>query len=173
MKRTEKNQILEALTEKINNNSHFYLTDISDLNAAKTSELRRLCFKQKVEIIVVKNKLLEKAIDQSNKELKELKEVLKGHTSIMFCDEATVPAKLIKEFRKKNKKPILKAAYVQDGIFIGNDQLDVLMQIKSREELIADIVGLLMSPVRNVMGSLQSGANILTGVLETLSKREE
>ena len=172
MKRSEKHEIIDSLTEQINSSTHFYLTDIEGLNAAKTSDLRRLCNKQQVKMVVVKNTLLRKAIEASNKDAQELYGVLNGNTSVMFCENANVPAKLIKDFKKKNKKPILKGAYVQESVYIGDDQLDVLVSIKSKNELLGELIGLLQSPIKNVLGGLQSGGNIIHGVLKTLGERE-
>lgn len=172
MKRSEKNEIISSLTEQINSSAHFYLTDIEGLNAAKTSDLRRLCNKQKVKMVVVKNTLLRKAIEASQKNAEELYGVLIGNTSVMFCENANVPAKLIKDFKKKNKKPILKGAYVEESIYVGEDQLEVLLIIKSKNELLGELIGLLQSPIKNVLGGLQSGGNILHGVLKTLGERE-
>lgn len=172
MKKSEKHEIIDSLTEQINLSTHFYLTDIEGLNAAKTSDLRRLCNKQQVKMVVVKNTLLRKAIEASNKDAQELYGVLNGNTSVMFCENANVPAKLIKDFKKKNKKPILKGAYVQESVYIGDDQLDVLVSIKSKNELLGELIGLLQSPIKNVLGGLQSGGNIIHGVLKTLGERE-
>ena len=172
MKKSEKFEIIENLTEQINTTAHFYLTDIESLNASDTSDLRRLCNKQSVKLVVVKNTLLLKAIEASNKEAAELYGVLKGNTSVMFCDNANTPAKLIKDFKKKHKKPILKGAYVQESVYVGEDQLDVLISIKSKNELIGEVIGLLQSPMKNVLGALQSGGNIIHGVLKTLGERE-
>jgi large subunit ribosomal protein L10 len=172
MKRSEKSEIIGSLTEQINLSTHFYLTDIESLNAADTSSLRRLCNKQDVKLIVVKNTLLRKAIEASNKNAEELYGVLQGNTSVMFCENANIPAKLIRDFKKKHKKPILKGAYVQESVYVGEDQLDVLVSIKSKNELIGEVIGLLQSPIKNVMGGLQSGANIIHGVLKTLGERE-
>jgi large subunit ribosomal protein L10 len=172
MKRSEKNEIIGSLTEQINLSTHFYLTDIESLNAADTSSLRRLCNKQDVKLVVVKNTLLRKAIEASNKSADELYGVLKGNTSIMFCENANTPAKLIKDFKKKHKKPILKGAYVQESVYVGENQLDVLVSIKSKNELIGEVIGLLQSPIKNVLGGLQSGGNIIHGVLKTLGERE-
>ena len=171
MKRSEKYEIISSLTEQINSSSHFYLTDIENLNAAKTSDLRRLCDKQNVELVVVKNTLLRIALEASNKDAKELYDVLKGNTSVMFCENANLPAKLIKDFKKKNKKPILKGAYVQESVYIGEDQLDVLVTIKSKNELLGEVIGLLQSPMKNVIGALQSGGTTIHGVLKTLSEK--
>ena len=171
MKKSEKIAIIGNLTEQINSSNHFYLTDIESLNAAKTSNLRRLCNKQDVKLVVVKNTLLRKALEASNKDAEELYDVLKGNTSVMFCENANVPAKLIKDFKKKNKMPILKGAYVQESVYIGENQLDVLISIKSKNELLGEVIGLLQSPIKNVLGGLQSGGNIIHGVLKTLSEK--
>jgi large subunit ribosomal protein L10 len=171
MKKSEKYEIISNLTEQINSSSHFYLTNIEGLNAEKTSALRRLCNKQEVELVVVKNTLLRIALEASNKSAKELYEVLHGNTSVMFCENANTPAKLIKDFKKKNKMPILKGAYVQESVYVGEDQLDVLVSIKSKNELIGEVVGLLQSPIKNVVGALQSGGTTIHGVLKTLSEK--
>ena len=171
MKRSEKHEIISSLTEQINSSAHFYLTDIESLNAARTSDLRRLCDKQKVELVVVKNTLLRLALEASNKDAKELYDVLNGNTSVMFCENANIPAKLIKDFKKKNKKPILKGAYVQESVYIGEDQLDVLLTIKSKNELLGEVIGLLQSPMKNVIGALQSGGTTIHGILKTLSEK--
>lgn len=171
MKKSEKFEIIENLTEQINEAAHFYLTDIESLNAADTSNLRRLCNKQNVKLVVVKNTLLRKAIEASNKDAQELFGVLKGNTSVMFCDNANVPAKLIKDFSKKHKKPVLKGAYVQESVYVGANNLDVLISIKSKNELIGEVIGLLQSPIKNVLGGLQSGGNIIHGVLKTLGEK--
>ncbi len=172
MKSSEKATIIDSLVEQINSSNHFYLTDISNLNAADTSDLRRKCFKQDVKLVVVKNTLLRKALEKSDKQADELFTVLKGNTSVMFTENANVPAKLIKEFRKSKQKPLLKGAYVQESIYIGDDQLDALVAVKSKNELIADVVALLQSPVKTVLSQLQSGGNILHGVLKTLEEKK-
>lgn len=171
MKKSEKYAIISNLTEQINSSSHFYLTDIESLNAERTNALRRLCYKQKVELVMVKNTLLRLALEASNKDAKELYDVLVGNTSVMFCENANTPAKLIKDFKKKNKKPILKGAYVQESVYIGDEQLDVLVSIKSKNELLGEVIGLLQSPIKNVVGALQSGGNTIHGVLKTLAEK--
>lgn len=171
MKRTEKYQIIDSLKEQINTSNHFYLTDIESLNATDSSDLRRLCAKQQVKLVMVKNTLLRKAIEASNKDAHELFGVLKGNTSVMFCEDANTPAKLIKDFKKTHAKPILKGAYVQESVYIGENQLDVLLTIKSKNELLGELIGLLQSPMRNVLGGLQSGGNTIHGVLKTLGER--
>ena len=149
MKRSDKQIIIDSLTEQINSSNHFYLTDISELNASDTSDLRRLCFKREVKLIVVKNTLLRKAIEKSEKQADELYDVLKGNTSVMLSDNGNVPAKLIKEFYKLHKKPVLKGAYVEESVYVGENQLEALIAIKSKNELIADVVSLLQSPMQN------------------------
>ncbi len=173
MKKEEKNLVVEALAEKLNTNNNFYLADTSALNAEDTSALRRLCFKREVTLTVVKNTLLRKAMEQTDKDLEALYEILKGPTSIMFAEAGNAPAKLIKEFRKTAEKPILKGAFIEEMTYVGDDQLDFLVAIKSKNELIGDIIGLLQSPVSNVMSALQSGGNILSGVVKTLSEKSE
>ena len=172
MKSSEKQVIINNLQEQIDSYSHFYLTDISGLNAENTSDLRRLCFKQDVKLVVVKNTLLRKALESSNKNSKEIYDALKGNTTVMFTENANAPAKLIKDFSKKHKKPVLKAAYVEESVYMGENQLDVLIAVKSKNELIADVVALLQSPMKTVLGQLQSGGNIIHGVLDTLKERE-
>ena len=172
MKSSEKKVIINNLQEQIDSYNHFYLTDISGLNAENTSSLRRLCFSQDVKLVVVKNTLLRKALESSNKNAKEIYDALKGNTSVMFTENANVPAKLIKDFSKKHKKPVLKAAYVEESVYMGADQLETLISVKSKNELIADVVALLQSPMKTVLGQLQSGGNIIHGVLDTLKERE-
>jgi large subunit ribosomal protein L10 len=172
MKSSDKKVIINNLQEQIDSYNHFYLTDISGLNAERTGDLRRLCFNQSVKLVVVKNTLLRKALESSNKNVEEIYDALKGNTSVMFSENANVPAKLIKDFSKKHKKPVLKAAYVQESVYMGADQLEALIAVKSKNELIADVVALLQSPMKTVLGQLQSGANIIHGVLKTLGEKE-
>lgn len=172
MKSSEKKVIIDNLQEQINSYNHFYLTDISGLNAENTSNLRRLCFNQNVKLVVVKNTLLRKALESSNKNVEEIYDALKGSTSVMFTENANVPAKLIKDFSKKHKKPVLKAAYVQESVYLGADQLDALIAVKSKNELIADVVAMLKSPMNTVLSQLQSGGNIIHGVLDTLKEKK-
>ncbi|MGQ9620641.1 MAG: 50S ribosomal protein L10 [Bacteroidales bacterium] len=173
MRREEKNAIIENLANHIREYNHFYLTDIAHLNAFDTSTLRRKCYENQIKLVVVKNTLLKRALEQSKGNFEELFPVLKGATSVMFAKSATIPAKLIREFRRQHDKPVLKGAYVQESIYIGDKMLDALVSIKSKEELLGDIILLLQSPVRNVISALQSGSNKLHSVLETLSKKEE
>ncbi len=165
--------IIQELTEKLNRYDHFYLTDISDLDAEDTSLLRRKCFDKSVNLVVVKNTLLRKALEQSEKNFEDLYDVLKKSTSVMFSESANVPAKLIKEFRKTHERPVLKAAYVEQSFYFGDDQVDVLSQLKSRDELIGDIVLILQSPAKTVISSLQSGGYKLSGIIKTLSEKEK
>ncbi len=171
MRKEEKGQLIDTLTEQLQNSSHIYITDISDLNVAVSSRLRRLCFKRDVKLIVVKNTLLRKAMERTDKDFSGIYEALKGATSIMLSEENNGPAKLIKEFRKTSPKPILKAAYVEEMSFVGDQNLDMLVSIKSKNELIADIILALKSPAINVVSALQSGGHIISGVLKTLSER--
>jgi large subunit ribosomal protein L10 len=173
MKREEKNVIIKELTEKLNRFDHFYLTDIVDLDATETSSLRRMCFDRSINLVMVKNTLLKKAFEQSEKNFEDLYDLLKDSTSIMFSENANIPAKLIKEFRRKHDRPVLKAAFVEESFYFGDDQVDVLSQLKSREELIGDIIMILQSPANNVMSALQSGSRILAGVVKTLSEKEK
>jgi large subunit ribosomal protein L10 len=171
MTREEKSQVIEDLTSRLADNSIIYLADISGLNASDTSNLRRACFKANVNLAVVKNTLLAKAMEKSDKDFGDLPSTLVGNTSLMISDTGNAPAKVIKAFRKGKDKPVLKGAFVEEAIYIGDDQLDALVNIKSREELIGDIITLLQSPAKNVISALQSGGNQLSGILKTLSEK--
>ena len=172
MTREEKSLVIEELTAELANNANIYLTDISGLNAGTTSKLRRACFKAGVKLSVVKNTLLEKAMEASDREFGELPTVLKGNTSVMYSETGNVPAKLIKTFRKKSDKPLLKGAFIEEAVYIGDNQLDMLVDIKSKEELIGEIVGLLQSPAKNVISALKSGGGKIAGIIKTLSEKE-
>ena len=172
MTREEKSQVIEALTAELAESSNFYLTDLSGLNAGMTSQLRRACFKANVRLSVVKNTLLEKAMEASEKDFGELPSTLKGNTSVMYSETGNAPAKVIKAFRKKSEKPFLKGAYIEEAVYIGDDQLEMLVDIKSKEELIGEIIGLLQSPPKNVVSALQSGGGKLSGIIKTLSQKE-
>jgi large subunit ribosomal protein L10 len=173
MTKEEKLVVIEDLTAQLAENTNIYLTDISGLNADATSDLRRACFKENIKLAVIKNTLLAKAMEASDKDFGELPEVLKGNTSIMLSETGNAPAKLIKDFRKKKKaeKPVLKGAFIESAVYVGDDQLEVLVNIKSREELIGEIVGLLQSPAKNVISGLKSSGGKLAGILKTLSER--
>jgi large subunit ribosomal protein L10 len=173
MRREEKNAIIDSLTQKLKEYDHFYLTDIAQLNAADTSDLRRKCFENDIKLVVVKNTLLKRALQQIEGNFDELFPVLEGTTSIMFTQTGNGPAKLIKEFRRAHDKPVLKGAYVQESVYVGDNMLDALVSVKTKNELIGDIIMILQSPAKNVISALQSGGNKLHGVLETLSKKEE
>lgn len=173
MRQEEKQAIIESLAERLKEYNHFYLTDIAELNAADTSMLRRKCFENDIRLIVVKNTLLKRALEQTGVNFDELYTVLKGTTSIMFSNNGNSPAKLIKEFRKEHDKPVLKGAYVQESVYVGDNMLDALVSVKTREELIGEIISLLQSPAKNVISALQSGGTKIHGVLETLSKKAE
>jgi large subunit ribosomal protein L10 len=171
MTREEKSLVIKDLTSQLADNEIIYLADISGLDAGKTSDLRRACFKSNIKLAVVKNTLLAKAMEASDKNFGDLPSTLKGNTSILFSDTGNAPAKVIKEFRKKSDKPVLKGAYVEEAIYIGDDQLNALVSIKSKEELIGDIISILQSPAKNVISALQSGGNKLSGILKTLSDK--
>jgi len=171
MIREEKNQIIDSLASSINESNHFYLTDISELNAVDTSMLRRKCHEKNIKLMVIKNTFLKQALEKAEGNYEELYEVLKNSTSIIFSEVGNIPAKLIKEFRKKFDRPILKAAFVEESVYIGDDQLDTLAQLKSKEELIADIIMLLQSPMKTVLSQIQSGGQTISGVLKTLSEK--
>ncbi len=173
MKKEEKNQFIETLAEQLKGANSFYLADTSTLNAATTSRLRRNCFKRNIQLQVVKNSLLQKAMERTGKSFEEFYPVLAGPTSIMFSEVVNDPAKLIKEFRKAALKPSLKGAYVEECIYLGDNQLDVLINIKTKNELIGELIGLLQSPAKNVLSALQSGGNTLSGIVKTLSEKPE
>jgi len=172
MTREEKSQVIKDLTAQLTENETIYLADISGLDAGSTSNLRRACFKAGVKLAVVKNTLLKKAMDSSDKDFGELPEVLKGNTSLMFAETSNAPAKVIKAFRKKSEKPLLKGAFIEEAIYIGDEQLDTLVDIKSKDELIGDIIGLLQSPAKNVISALKSSGGTIAGIVKTLSERE-
>ncbi|MBQ1772800.1 MAG: 50S ribosomal protein L10 [Prevotella sp.] len=172
MKKEVKDTIIVELGEKLKQYPHFYLVDISGLNAKDTSDLRRKCFKNEIKLTVVKNTLLKKAFEASEIDFEPLYCALKGNTAVMFTNVANQPAKLLKEYKKAGI-PALKAAYAEEGIYVGADKLEELASIKSKNEVIADIVALLQSPAKNVISALQSGANTIHGVLKTLGERPE
>ena len=173
MTREEKNILIDKLADRISNSSHFYITDISNLTSIESNNLRGLCFRKDVTVQVAKNTLIKKALEKVEGEFDEMYSVLKGNSAILFSETANMPAKLIKQFRKKNDKPVLKAAYIDTSIYIGDDQLNSLADLKSREELIGDIIGLLQSPAKNVISALQSGGQKLSGILKTLESKSE
>ncbi|MBP1639869.1 MAG: ribosomal protein [Bacteroidetes bacterium] len=173
MKKEDKSVIIEQIKETIGSYSHFYIANSEGLNAEDTSKLRRACFGKEIKLLVVKNKLLIKALESTGTDFSPLFDSLKGSTTLLLSNTGNEPAKLIKEFSKSNKldKPSLKAAYVEESFYVGADQLEALINIKSKNELIADVIALLQSPAKNVVSALQSGGNTLHGVLQTLSER--
>ena len=172
MTKQEKVQYIEDLTTELNESGIFYLADTSDLTVEKVNLLRRRCFNNGIRLKVVKNTLLEKAMDNvTEKNFGDLRGVLSGPTSVMFAEVGNAPAKVIKEFRKKNEKPVLKGAYVEEAIYIGDNQIDALAEIKSKEELIGDIIALLQSPAKNVVSGLKGQGGKIAGILKTLSER--
>tara|TARA_B100000963_G_scaffold21898_1_gene16402 strand:- start:605 stop:1120 length:516 start_codon:yes stop_codon:yes gene_type:complete len=171
MTKQEKVQEIQDLTSEITSVKNLYLTDIAGLDATQTTALRRACFNANIRLSVVKNTLLAKAMEASEKDFGELKSVLKGNTSLMISETGNAPAKLIKDFRKKSDKPLLKGAYIEETIYIGDDQIDYLESIKSKEELIGDVISILQSPAKNLILALQSGKSNLSGILKTLSER--
>ena len=171
MKKEEKHEVVLALKETIAEYGNFYITDTANLSVAKVNDIRRKCFENDIKMQVAKNKLIRKAMEASEGDFSEIFEVLKGSSSILFSKSANAPAKLIKQLRKSGDKPVLKAAYIDSAIFIGDHQLDALVNLKSREELVADIIALLQSPAKNVISGLQSGGNKLAGIVKTLQER--
>lgn len=171
MTREEKSLVIEDLTAQLSENNNIYIADISGLDAGVTSNLRRACFKANVSLSVVKNTLLEKAMEASDKDFGDLPSTLVGNTSIMFSETGNGPAKVIKEFRKKSEKPVLKGAFIESAIFVGDDNLETLVNIKSKEEVIGDIIGLLQSPAKNVVSALKSSGGKIAGILKTLSEK--
>jgi large subunit ribosomal protein L10 len=167
----QKNEAIENLKAALGGVKNLYLADIAGLDATQTSALRRACFKENIKLQVVKNTLLAKAMEASDHDFGELTGILKGNTSLMFSETGNAPAKVIKNFRKKSNKPILKGAFIEEAIYIGDDQLDALVAIKSKDELIGEIITLLQSPTKNVVSALQSGGGKLSGILKTLSER--
>jgi large subunit ribosomal protein L10 len=173
MTREEKINMIKSIKSELDSNSNIYLTDCSGLNADSTSKLRRACFKSNIKMSVVKNTLLEKAMDEVEKDFGDLKSVLKGNTALMYSEVGNAPAKVIKNFRKKSEKPILKGAFIQESIYLGDDMLESLAEIKSKEELIGEIVTLLQSPAKNLISALKSSGSKISGVLKTLSEKND
>jgi len=171
MRKEEKHEVVLALTEQIQEYGNFYITDTANLSVAKVNAIRRKCFESDIKMQVAKNSLIRKAMEAADGDYSEMYDVLKGSSSIMFSKAANAPAKLIKQLRKQGDKPVLKAAYIDSAVFIGDNQLDALVNLKSKEELVADIIALLQSPAKNVISGLQSGGNKLAGIVKTLQER--
>lgn len=172
MTREEKAQYISDLAAQLSASSVVYLTDTADLTVEAVNSLRRKCFQSNISMRVVKNALLEKAMDQvEGKDFGALRDVLKGSTSVMISEVANAPAKLIADFRKKSEKPVLKGAYIDEAIFIGDDQLKALESLKSKEELLGELIGLLQSPAKNVLSGLKGAGSKIAGILQTLEER--
>jgi large subunit ribosomal protein L10 len=173
MRKEDKGQLIETIGAEISNYPYMYLVDIEGLNSVDTAKLRKLCFRREVKLLVVKNKLLIKAMEKSEIDYSEIFSACKGSSSIMLSNTNNAPAKIIQEFRVSNNKPVFKAAYVEESFYIGDDCLNDLINIKSKNELVADVIAALLSPTKNVISALQSSANTLSGVVKTLSERAE
>ncbi|QEC78065.1 50S ribosomal protein L10 [Mucilaginibacter sp. AW1-7] len=171
MNKEEKYDLVLALTEQMKEYGNFYITDTSNLTVAKINDIRRQCFQSEITMKVAKNSLIKKAMEAAGGDYTPIFDVLKGSSSILFSKSATAPAKLIKQLRKKSDKPILKAAYIDSAIFIGDNQIDTLIKLKSKEQLIGEVIGLLQSPAKNVISALQSGGNTIAGLVKTLQER--
>jgi len=175
MKREDKTTIIEELTKKFTDSNFFYIADSSELNVGDITQFRGLCYEKGIEMRVVKNTLIKKALEAASTDgaYDELYDALKGPSSLMFTDTANAPAKIMEEFRKKHAKPVLKAAYIDSGIYIGDDALKELANLKSKEELIGEIVSLLQSPAKNVISALKSSGSTIAGLVKTLQERPE
>ena len=173
MTREEKSKVIEKLTAELAENTNIYMTDVSGLNASETSKLRRACFKANIKLSVVKNTLLSKAMESSDKDFGSLNEVLVGNTALMYSEVGNSPAKLIQQFRKKSERALLKGASIEDSVYVGDDQVEFLANIKSREELIGEVITILQSPAKNVISALQSSGSTISGVLKTLSENNK
>ena len=173
MRKEDKQVLIDSMLSELQACPNFYLTDVSDLNAEKTSQLRRQCFNSGIKMLVVKNALFQKAMQQMGKDYDNLYDVLKGSTAIMFCETGNAPAKLIKNFRKTSDRPILKGAFIEECCYVGDNMIDALCNIKSKNDLIAEVIALLQSPAKNVISALQSSGHKLSGILETLSEKPE
>lgn len=172
MKKEDKIKVVEQISQMILQYPHFYITDATGLNAQQTADLRRLCFKEKVELIVVKNTLFKKALEKSGKNIEGIDKALKSQSAILFCEIANVPAKLIKQYRgKDNQKPELKGAYVEESLYFGDNNVETLAKLKSKNELIADVILALQSPMQNLISQINSAPNNIGGLLKTLSEK--
>ncbi|MGH1338352.1 MAG: 50S ribosomal protein L10 [Aureispira sp.] len=177
MTKAEKTSVIEELAEKFVDSKYFYITDCSELNVETINDLRRACFKEDIQLKVVKNtlikKALERAADKNEENYEDVYSILKGSSALMFTETGNAPAKLIKKFREDNEKPVLKAAFVESEVYVGDDQIDALVNIKSKEELIGDVIVLLQSPIKHLLGSLQSGGSTISGLLKALESKGE
>ena len=170
MNKEEKVKVVEELKGQLNDYKSIYLTDIAGLDAMQTSNLRRECFNSNVKLSVVKNTFLERAMSESENDFGDLKDLLKGNTTIMLSESGNSPAKVIKKFRKDGEKPILKGAFVDEAIYIGDDQIEALFNLKSKDEVIGEIITLLQSPAKNVISALKSSSGKIAGLVKTLSE---
>lgn len=174
MTKAEKTALIEALTDKLSNSKFFYITDYSSMTVEQMNNFRRKCFEEGVEYQAVKNTLIKKALERVDETAYEgLYETLKGASAIMFSEEGKTPGSILKEFRKENKLPLLKGAYIDSDIFLGDDSIDVLAKLKSKADLIGEIIGLLQSPMSNLMSQLSSGGNTIHGLLKAMGEKEE
>lgn len=173
MKKEEKSQLIDSIFDAVSSTPHLYITDITGLNADATSKLRRLCFRRGIKLIMVKNTLLKKALERAEVDYSELYPILKGTTAIMLSEVNNAPAQLIKDFRKNTAIPAIKGAYVEEAFYVGDSSLDSLVLIKSKAQLIGDIIMLLQSPLQSVLGALETAPNTIAGVVKTLSERSE
>jgi large subunit ribosomal protein L10 len=171
MRKEEKHEVVQALAEQFRSYGNFYIADTANLTVEKVNVIRRKCFEQGIEVKVAKNTLIRKALEDAGIVSDEITGVLKGSSTLFFSETGNAPAKLIKDLRKTSDKPVLKGAYIDSAVFIGDNQLDVLTKLKSREELVGEIIGLLQSPAKNVVSALQSGGNTLAGLVKTLQER--
>ena len=171
MKKEEKYEVVEALKAQLSSHAGIYITDTSGLSVDKVNAIRRTCFERDIKMVVAKNTLIRKAMEALGDDYTPLHDVLKGGTTILYSNNANAPAKLIKELRKKGDKPVLKGAFVQSSTFIGDNQIDALVNLKSKEELVGEIIGLLQSPAKNVISGLKDSGNKLAGIVKTLSER--
>ncbi len=173
MKKEDKAIVIESIKQALQSYPTFYLIDVTGLDSVKTSDFRRKCNKAEIKMVVVKNSLLQKAFEGLDNDYSPMYNSLTGNTALLLSNTSNTPAKLLKEYRdKKAQIPALKAAYAEESFYVGSDQLDALVNIKSKNELIADVIALLQSPAKNVISALQSGANTIHGVLKTLGERE-
>ncbi len=171
--RKEKEQIVAKLQDRFSESANFYLADMSSLNVNDTNDFRKRCYERGVEIQVVNNNLIKKAMENANIVDQDIHDIIKGPSSVMFAEDINAPAKIIQEFRKEHEMPLLKGAYIEEALYIGDDKLETLANLKSKEDLIGDVVSILQSPMKNVVSALQSGGNKLSGIVKTLSEREE
>lgn len=173
MNREEKQAVVESLKEKFENSLHFYVTDASTLTVADINEFRGKCFENGIDYLVAKNTLIIKALDQMDRDYTEMYDIFKGPTSLMFTETANLPAKVLKDFRKTHEKPVLKAAFIDSDLIVGDENIESLASLKSKEELIGEIISLLQSPAKNVISALQSSGEKLAGIIKTLGERPE